>query len=129
MPVISNLGPPVGAGSTLTYNGQIVDPFGIGIPASAFSSLTLTIVDTFSGVVINGCDQADILNNGRGTIDEVGNLTVMLETGDTSMSEVPGVAQIQRSLVINWEFETLTAQGVGNHQANIIIQALAFSGA
>jgi len=125
---IVNISSPWPAGSTPTYTCQIVDPYGVGIPASAFSSLTLSIVDTLSGAIINGASQVNILNTGRGMIDSSGNLTIVLETGDTSMSEAPGQAQIQRALVIDWTYATTGSQpsfGTSRHQVNFILLALA----
>lgn len=126
-PVV-NLPGPWASGSTPVYQGQIVDPYGNGIPAADFSALTLTIADTLTGTIINNVDQVNILNTGRGTIDTEGNLTINLQAGDTSMSEVPGAAQVQRSLIIDWTYAVTGSQasaGSGRHQANFILAALA----
>lgn len=123
MPTIVNLpNGPFAANTTPVYTCKIVDGTGAGIPAADFSSLTLTIVDTLTGVVINSCSQDNILNTGRGTIDDDGNLTIMLGTLDTSMSEVPSASKVQRSLVIDWV--TLT-ELAGRHQVNFILSRLA----
>ena len=125
---IINVGTPFAANSTPTYTGQMVDPYVNGIPASDFSALTLTIADTLSGAIINSVNQVNILNTGRGAIDSSGNLTISLEAGDTSMSEVPGIAQIQRSLIIDWTYAVTGSQpssGSGRHQANFLLVALA----
>ena len=112
---------PFANGSTPVYTSQIVDGLGRGIPAADFLTLTLSIVDTMTGQVVNGCSQVDILNTDRGTIDADGNLTVQLEVGDTYMSGSPG-SRVQRSLVIDW----LTATNLtGRHQANFYLQRLA----
>ncbi|MDE2105056.1 MAG: hypothetical protein KGL39_47900 [Patescibacteria group bacterium] len=126
-PVV-NVGAPWAAGSTPIYTDQIVDPYGTGIPASAFSALTLSIVDTLSGTVINNVNQTNILNTGRGSIDSAGNLTISLEAGDTSLSELPSAAQVQRSLIIDWTYSVSGSQpsaGTGRHQVNFVIVALA----
>jgi hypothetical protein len=128
VPIVTAANSPFASGSTPTYTGLIVDPYGNGIPAAAFSGLTLSIVDTLSGDVINDASQVNILNTGRGTIDAEGNLTIALETGDTTMDEAPGAAQIQRSLIIDWQYATSGPQattGTGRHQANFILTALA----
>lgn len=123
MPAIVNLpNGPFAESTTPVYTCQIVDGLGAGIPAADFVTLTLTIVDTATRTVINNCNQDDILNTGRGTIDDQGNLTIQLGVLDTSMSEVPGDNQIQRSLVIDWSTATNLT---GRHQANFILCRLA----
>ncbi len=119
---------PYAAGSTPVFTGQLLDPYGVGIPAAAFSSLTLSIVDTLSGDVINGASQVNILNTGRGTVDASGNLVISLLAADTAMSEAPGASQIQRSLVIDWTYATVglaPSAGSGRHQVNFLLLSLA----
>ncbi len=121
MPVITTLGS-FAAGSTPVYNAQIVDQFGAGIPATSFTLLTLSIVDSLTGLIINGVDRVNILNVGRGTIDATGNLTITLQAGDTDMSEVPGAPQVQRSMIIDWTYNPDSF--VGRHQVNFTLLAL-----
>lgn len=124
MPAIINIpGGPIPAGSTPIYRAKIVDGFGRGISAASLDTLTLTIVDTKTETIINDCDQVDILNTGRGTLDGNGNLAVQLLAGDTSMSEVPGLPQVQRALVFDWTYNFGT--NVGRHQASFMLVALA----
>lgn len=127
MPIV-NLPSPFAAGSTPIYLSQIVDPYGTGIPAADFSVLTLTLADTLSGAIINSVNQVNILNTGRGTIDSSGNLQIQLTAADTAMDEVPGAAQVQRSMIIDWTYATSgpkATSGTGRHQANFILLALA----
>jgi len=99
-----------------------VDGEGAGIPAADFLTLTLSIRDTLTGAIINDCTQDNILNTGRGTIDDEGNLMIQLEVADTSMSGTPSASRVQRSLIIDW----LTATNLtGRHQANFILTRLA----
>jgi hypothetical protein len=113
---------PYAAGSTPVYIGQIVDATGTGIPSANLAALTLTIADTLSGEVINGCEAVNILNTDRGTVDGQGNLTIRLEVGDTSLGEV-NTPSVQRSLVIDWSVKP--NDEIGRHQVNFIILALA----
>ena|SRR5579859_4010148 len=129
-PVVQAPNGPYAAGSTPVLAGQFVDPYGVGIPAAAFSVLTLSIVDTASGAIINSCSQINILNTGRGKVDASGNLTISLDVADTSMSEVPGAAQVQRSLVIDWTYATAgptppASSGSGRSQINFMLLSLA----
>lgn len=123
MPTIVNLpNGPFASDTTPVYTCQIVDGTGAGIPAADFLTLTLSIRDTLTGAIINNCTQDDILNTGRGAIDDEGNLTIQLEVADTSMSGVPSASRVQRSLIIDW----LTATNLtGRHQANFTLTRLA----
>jgi hypothetical protein len=105
MPVVTAPNSPYSDGTTPLYRGKIIDPYGHPVGAAQLSSLTLTIVDTLTGVVINNCDRVDILNTGRGAIDAVGNLLIRLEVADTLMTEVPGATKVQRSMIIEWQFQ------------------------
>ncbi len=125
LPSIVNLPTgPWAAGSTPIYTAQIVDQSGEGIPADDLASLTLSIVDTLSGAVVNGVSSTNILNTGRGSVDDRGNLVVILEAGDTSMVEVPGAEQVQRSLIFDWT-TVADLEVVGRHQVNFLLLALA----
>lgn len=120
-PIVNAPNGPYAASTTPVYQGQIVDATGTGIPASGLSSLTLSIVDTLSGSIINGASQVNVLNAGRGAVDSSGNVTITLETGDTSLANTQAPS-IQRSLVLDW---ITTAGAVGRHQVNFVILALA----
>jgi hypothetical protein len=93
---------PFPAGSTFNVFGQILDPYGNGIPAANLTSLTLTIFDSLTGAIINGVSNVNILNVDRGTVDTQGNLVVMLNPGDTSTAEAPGATFVARSLLVSW---------------------------
>lgn len=124
MPAISQApNGPFAAGSTPVVMAQIVDADAVGIPATNLNSLTLSIVDTLTQTIVNGCDQVNILNTGRGTVDAQGNVTIALLAADTSMAEVPGVQQIERSLVLDWTFNA--GNSVGRGQVNFTLVSLA----
>lgn len=116
-------GSPVASDTTPLYTAVLVDPAGHPISGAALDTLTLSIVDTLTGVIINGVSQTNILNTDRGTIDSQGKLSVQLRVGDTSTDELPGVARVLRSLVFDWTYQSGTQ--VGRHQANFVIDALA----
>lgn len=91
------------------------------IPASQIAEMTLSIVNTSTGLIINNCNEVNILNTGRGSLDDNGNLVIILETGDTSLSDTPTLNSVERSLIIDW----LTNGGqVGRREAPIIVQRL-----
>lgn len=103
----------VANGASLIYKGTIVDEN--RNPINPLSTLSLSIVDTKTGNVINGVDQVNILNTDRGSIDSSGRLTVTLIPEDTE-SEV----STMRSLVLDWEYGPLR----GRHQVDFRIVAL-----
>jgi hypothetical protein len=122
MPVVTNIsGGPFPAGSTAVYTAQLLDAYGNPIPGSALTSLTLTIVDTLSGAVVNGVQQQNILNTDRGVIDQQGNLTLSLEAGDMTITN-PSALRIQRSLVLDWTYNGGSSSG--RHQANFTLTQL-----
>lgn len=113
------LGQPLAAGATAIYTAQFLDENRRPIPGSDLTALVLSIVDQPSGAIVNGVDQVDILNTGRGAVDNAGNLTLNLLTGDTTLAA--GIAKATRSLVFKW---TYGASRVGRHQVDFPIVAL-----
>ena len=113
---------PFAANTTPLYTAQLEDSSGSPAPGSMLNAMTLSIVNTMTGQVVNGVDKVDILNTGRGRIDEVGSLQIQLEVADTSLDATPGAQQVQRSLVIDFTY----AGGVlvGRHQVNFFLVAL-----
>ena len=121
-PVVQAPNGPYAAGTTPVFTGQIVDRYGFGVPAADLVTLTLTIADTLSNTVINGVNRLDILNTGRGTVDDKGNVTITLEVGDTTLDE-GSTTQISRSLIIEWTGSGLV--GTGRHEVDFWLEALA----
>lgn len=112
---------PVPAGSTPVYQAVLVDENGVAMGPGALATLLLSIVDTLSGAIINNCNQQNILNTGRGTLDSAGNLTVALLAGDTALYNTAD-EQEQRSLVFQWTYNGGAKTGM--HQVDFEIQAL-----
>ena len=112
---------PWAASTTPTYTATIVDQNQNPVPASALSTLTLSIVDTLTGLTINGVRQVNILNADRGSVDGQGNLTIRLQVGDTSMDETTAPS-VQRSLIIDFSYNG--GLSVGRHEATFELVAL-----
>jgi hypothetical protein len=111
----------IAAGATAVYKGQLQDENGTAVPSAQLASLTLSIVDTFSGAIVNSCSQVNILNTGRGTVDSSGNLAVTLGPSDTALL-VATDQQEYRSMVLDWTY--LGGAKTGRHQVDLLIQAL-----
>src|SRR5690348_6667791 len=119
MPAVVNAtGGPYAAGSTPVYTAQLLDENNVPLGGNSLTTMTLTIVDTITQQIINGVDRVDVLNTGRGTVDALGNITIALTAGDTSMSETTAL-QVQRSMIIDY---TYNAGAAGNrHQVNFLL--------
>lgn len=121
--LIANLtGSPIAPGTTPVYEMQLLDGSNNGIPAAALNTLTLTICDTTTRQIVNGVQDVNILNAGRGTVDTLGNVQVQLLATDTAL-EVDSDPYEYRSLVLRWSYNS--GLGIGEHQANLLIQPLA----
>lgn len=75
----------VAEGVTVRLTGRIVDAAGAGISASALDTLRLTLYEQRTGAILNGRDQADILNTGGGTVSSAGDLVLVLSPADTAL--------------------------------------------
>lgn len=121
--LIANLtGSPIAPGTTPVYSVQLIDGYGNGIPASALNTLTLTICDTSTRQIVNSCQDVNILNMGRGTVDALGNVQVQLLAADTAL-EIESDPYEYRSLVLRWTYNS--GAGIGEHQVNLLMQPLA----
>lgn len=124
MPAIVKLTTSIAARSSVVYKAQLVAEDGTPLPATDIAILTLSLRDSMTREIINGLDNTDILNVGRGTLDAEGNLTVILGTDDTVPLGDPPVAGFQyRSMVLNWVGTNGTT--VGWHQVDFTITILA----
>src|SRR5690242_13217059 len=122
--VVTISGEPVPEGASAIYECLIEDFVKKFIPASALLSCTLSIADTLTGRIVNGISSVSILNTGRGTINEQGNLLITLLPSDTLIG-IFGVTKIQRSLVVDWTWMFEGNLSTGRHQANFTIVSLA----
>ena len=118
-PIIS-IASPIPDSITWPVSGQLVDAVGVGISQADLLTFTLTLFDTMSGAIVDDVSQADILNTGRGTVDDEGNFVVTLTADDTSTGELPGATMVQRSMVLDWS----TSSFSGRQQVNFWIEVL-----
>lgn len=115
-------GGPFPSRSTVIYTGRLLDGVGAGIPASDLDSLTMTLAVAATGVVVNGVDRVDILNTGRGVVNEAGDLTVTLLPADTDIGRAPYVRDRTLAMVLDWTFN----DGIfsGRHEVRLLFTAL-----
>lgn len=112
---------PIVAGTTAVYTGYLQDATGAPIPPANLNSLSLTIRDTLTGSIINGVQNINILNTGRGALSQNASgtlLTCTLVSGDTGAFNATQGFEI-RSLFFSWTFNN--ASGQGFHQADFQI--------
>jgi hypothetical protein len=88
---------PVAAGESAVLTGIVYDDADNALPAVSLTSLTLSLVDTATGAIINSVSAVNILNADRGAVDGAGNLSVLLGPADTALSA--GVTEAERSMV------------------------------
>ena len=119
--LIGGVNQPIASGQTALYKCQLLDETGAPVPASTLTALTLSIVDTATKAVVNGCNAANILNSGRGTVDASGNLAVTLAPADTTLLAAADLQEM-RSLIIDWTYAA--GAKVGRHQVDFVIVAL-----
>ena len=120
--IVQCRGGPVVAGSTPQYTAGLFDASGNPVAGSNLTTFTLTIVDTLTGAIINGVSGVNILNTGRGTVDDLGNVTVNLLSGDTAL-DYPTLDLVSRSLIFWYSYNN--GATVGAHQADFQIVSLA----
>lgn len=126
MSAVATIPTPIAAGSTAQYTCKLTDVNGVPVPGSALTSLVLSLFDTMRGVIVNSIKDVNILNTGRGTIDEQGNITVIFGPDDTALIGLPAPGMKQyRSAVVDWEYNSGPLVSVGRHQMNFTILALA----
>ena len=109
--------PAVAAGATVQYRAKLVDQD--NQPIGDLESLTLSLVDTKTGTIVNAVNDLDILNVDRGTFDDKGNLRVILLPADTTLDI--DVKRSVRSLVLKWSYSNGKQ---GRHQVDFKIEAL-----
>lgn len=111
---------PKAAASTVVYEGQLLDENSVAVPAANLAALTLSLVDTITGAVINSVTQVNILNSGRGTVDSSGNVVITLTPTDTGLQDSTA-SQESRSMVID---ATYSGSKVLRHQIDFLLSAL-----
>lgn len=117
MTAISNFLKPqdyVNAGSSAKYTCTIADLNGLSIGTGTVSAMTLSLIDTASGAVVNAVSKVDIFNTGRGTLDVLGNCTITLTAADTALFVTTDTFEV-RSLIIDFAFGSNT----GRHRVDI----------
>jgi hypothetical protein len=117
-------GGPFAAGSTPVYSAQLMAYFNgvlVPLPGSELNSMTLSIVDTLTGQIINNVSQENILNTDRGTIDNLGNLIISLRPSDTLMNET-SAQKIQRSMIIDLTYSS--GMMAARHEVDFMITKL-----
>lgn len=115
-PIVDLTGTPFGAGTTPEWTFQITDAAGNPIAGSSLFSLTVTIFDTPSGIVINGVKD----DTTRVSCDAQGNVTVALKLGDTALLN-PADGREYRSLLVFWTYNGGVSEGW--RQGNCLILA------
>jgi len=108
--------------STWTYNGVLRDEKGQAIPGSALSELKVTLYEKVSLGVINNVQDVNILNTGRGTVDESGNLQIVWLPADGPI--VNAILPTERHCFrLSWKWSGGTK--AANHTVEFVMRNLA----
>lgn len=106
---------------TMTLQFRLVRTDGLPLTPSQLDSLTLTLADAESlasgtPVIVNGVDELDVLNFGRGSVDAFGNVTITLAGADTAILTADDPFEA-RSAIVEWTY----ANGAGAHRVDFQI--------
>ena len=93
------------AGTTGTYSVVLKDQTGTRIPDTAFSAITLTLVDEESATVLNTRSAQDVLNLNDCTINAVGEFVWHIQTADTPTVDATKRVEYHRA-IFRFVFDT-----------------------
>ena len=79
---------------------QLTKEDGTVLTPAALETLTLTLYDIESDDIVNGLEDADILNVGRGTLDTNGHLVVALESADNPILTATNDLERRKALIV-----------------------------
>lgn len=107
--------------TTPRYRATLEDFDGNPIPLVNVSTLTLTLYDESTGVIVNGVDSVNILNADRGTFGVTdGKLTILLEEDDTEILDDTKGSE-KRVMLIEWVAGAI----IGKHEVVFRVKNLA----
>jgi hypothetical protein len=90
----------------------VQDETGAGIPAASLTTLTLTVYAVIIGnPLVNGIDHVNVLNAGRGTVDALGNVVVLLAPADMLLVNLVGVPE-QHIMLLEYTYASGAKEGV-----------------
>ncbi len=118
MPIRTVFNDPVPQSSTFKYSAVLQDETGAPIPATALTTLTLTVYALGTGAIVNGITHLNILNVGRGTVDQLGNLTVLLAPTDNTILAVPPVPEAH-VMLLEWTYGGGAKEGIHEVQFTV----------
>ena len=99
----------VGEQTTARYTNRFYDEAGDPLADTDLNALTLTIYEEAGGTIINGVNDTNILNVGRGVVDAQGNLTITLEPADNQVVNSAREDEVH-AMLIKWTYNT-TSKG------------------
>lgn len=93
--------------TTAVYTATIKDETDAAIPASALSSLTLTLHAKDSGTIINSRNKQNVFNANDVTVDEDGLLTWIMQPADNAVVGFPESGSEQHIALFEWAYGSL----------------------
>ena len=113
--------------ATAHYSAIIRDEFGAALGAPLLTALTLTLYDGsgLSRSIINAIEDINILNAGRGTLDDTGHLVITLQPSDNIIVSI--IRKRERHvMLIEWTYSGCAK--IGRHEVEFFVQNLNYVG-
>lgn len=110
--------------TTFEYAGVLTNEKELPVPDTDLDSLTLTLYDKKTGVIINSRDNQDILNTNDGTVDASGNFTWQASPEDNDIIDDTLLdGQLEEHVALfTWKYNS--GVSTGRHQLSIFVQQL-----
>jgi hypothetical protein len=97
--------------STASFTATITDEAGVALPAATLTALTMTLYDLASDAIINGVNDVNILNTGRGTVHATSGLvTVTLLPADNVLVDATRERETH-IMLFRWEWAAGVKRG------------------
>lgn len=101
---------PLDEQSSALVTAEVTNEAGVAVPASALSTLTLTLYDRQTGTILNSRDGQDVLNTNGVTVDSAGLFAWGLTPLDTIIIDVTKALETHVGL-FTWTYDSGTKTG------------------
>lgn len=100
MPIAITFGTPINELNSWSFTADLTKDDGTALGPAALTTLTLTLYDVATNVIINAVDHVDIKNTGRGALDTLGHLVVSLTSADNPIVTAGSTKEKHKALII-----------------------------
>ena len=100
MPIAITFGTPINELNSWAFTADLTKDDGTPLGPAALDTLTLTLYDVATDLIINGVDHVDIKNTGRGALDAAGHLVVSFTSADNAIVSTENLKEKHKALII-----------------------------